>query len=802
MNNFLQAKKYFLEGNVFLESNNFLQAEISFIKSLELIPNRASTLINLSATQLKLRKYSEAEANAKKAITIESRNSEAHLNLGLIEKEYKRYEIAANYFDKAISLKPNYYEAWSNKGLTLYELKYFDEALTCYDKAITLEPDYYEAWSNKGVTLHEIKRYNDALTHYDKAISLKPDYAEGWSNKGNTLHKLKRYNDALTHYDKAISLKPNYYQAWSNKGVTLYELKHFDEALTYYDEAISLKPDFHETYLNKSITLIALRRFGEALICCDKALSFKIDYLEAWCNKGVTFHELKRFDEALICYDKALSFKIDYLEAWRNKGVTLYELKRLDEALYYYEKALHLQPNLDWTYGDLIYIKLQICNWSDLVDSIETISKNIKISKKVTQPFSLLALTDNPILHKKSSEIFIENKSPSNNFLGPISKHLQSSKIRLGYFSSDFYNHATSYLIAELFELHDKSQFEVFAFSFGPITNDEIRQRLNKSFDQFIEVGAKSDVDIAKLSRDLNINIALDLKGFTQDSRTSVFAYRAAPIQVNYLGYPSTMGADYIDYIIADKTLIPEQFQLHYSEKVVYLPNSYQVNDRKRLISDKKFTREELGLPQEGFIFCCFNNNYKILPATFKGWMRILKAVDGSILWLLQDNSWVVENLIKEAKKEGISGERLVFAERLPLSEHLARHRQADLFLDTLPINAHTTASDALWSGLPVLTLIGNSFASRVAASLLNAIGLPELITSTQEEYEALAIELANSSQRLADLKKKLANNRLTTPLFNTPLFTKNLEAAYIQMYQRYRAGLEPDHILINSQLS
>jgi predicted O-linked N-acetylglucosamine transferase (SPINDLY family) len=325
-----------------------------------------------------------------------------------------------------------------------------------------------------------------------------------------------------------------------------------------------------------------------------------------------------------------------------------------------------------------------------------------------------------------------------------------------------------------------------------------MRQRLEKSFDQFIEVSKKSDIAIAQLSRSLNIDIAVDLKGFTQDARTGIFSCRAAPIQVNYLGYPGTLGADFIDYIIADKTLISPELQSCYSEKIVYLPNSYQVNDRKRVISDKQFTRQELGLPEHGFVFCCFNNNFKILPATFEGWMRILKAVEGSVLWLFQDNAWAVENLKKEAEKQGIASDRLVFAERVPLAEHLARHRQADLFLDTFPYNAHTTTSDALWAGLPVLTLMGSSFASRVAASLLNAIGLPELITTTQEEYEALAIELALNPKKLTGIKLKLAKNRLTAPLFDTPLFTKNLEAAYIKMHERYTNDMEPDHFHID----
>ena len=473
------------------------------------------------------------------------------------------------------------------------------------------------------------------------------------------------------------------------------------------------------------------------------------------------------------------------------------ELKRYDEAIAHYDKALSLKSDIDWVSGHLLHTKMKICSWSGLFDSLEIISQKVMANEKVATPFPLLALNDDTFLHKKSSEIYIQSGYPFNPVLGPILKCPKSPKIRVGYFSADFHNHAIGYLMAELFELHDKSQFELVGFSFGPIANDEMRQRLLESFDQFVEVGRKSDVEVAKLSRDLNIDIAVDLKGFTQDARTGVFAHRAAPIQVNYLGYPGTMGADYIDYIIADKTLISPEVQSCYSEKVIYLPNSYQVNDRKRLISDRQFTRQELGLPESSFVFCCFNNNYKILPATFEGWMRILRAVEGSVLWLFQDNAWAVENLKKEAEKQGVAPDRLVFAERLPLPEHLVRHRQADLFLDTFPYNAHTTASDALWTGLPVLTLMGSSFASRVAASLLNAVGLPELITSTQEEYEALAIELALNPPKLADAKLKLANNRLTAPLFDTPLFAKSLEAAYIKMYEQYQTDLEPEHISI-----
>jgi predicted O-linked N-acetylglucosamine transferase (SPINDLY family) len=368
-------------------------------------------------------------------------------------------------------------------------------------------------------------------------------------------------------------------------------------------------------------------------------------------------------------------------------------------------------------------------------------------------------------------------------------------RIRIGYFSANYYNHAVAYLIAELFERHDRSRFEILGFSFGPDAKDEMSQRVSVAMDRFLDVRSLSDRSVAQLSREHEVDIAVDLMGFTKDNRFGIFAERAAPIQVNYLGYPGTTGADCMDYLIADRTLIPESSRQHYSEKIVYLPDSYQVNDSKRLISEKTSSRAEEGLPEQGFVFCCFNNNYKIVPGTFDRWMRILGQVEGSVLWLLEDNPWAGGNLRKEATRRGISPERLVFARRLPLAEHLARHRLADLFLDTLPYNAHTTASDALRAGLPVLTCLGEAFASRVAATLLRAVDLPELITTSEAEYEALAVEIALNSERCHAIRERLRQNLPTAPLFNTRSYTNHLEAAYGAMYERYQTGLPPEHL-------
>ena len=673
----------------------------------------------------------------------------------------------------------------------------FDGAELMLKRVLQVDSKNLLALNVLGLIKASETKYTEAANFFGSAARISPTDALIQFNLAKALTDSGNDKDAITHHKKAVALDPNNQEAWLSYGITTSNLGRYEDALVYYGNALRLKPDYSEALLSKGNVFYALKRYDEAIAHYDQALGLKPDYAEGWFNKGVALNELKRYDEAIAHYDQALSLKPDYAEGWSNKGVTLHQLNRYDEAIAHYDQALSLKPDIDWVFGDLLHTKMKICSWTSLAESLEIISKKVMANEKVANPFLLLALSDDPLLHQQCAKIYAQDRFPLNLVLEPLVKRPASQKIRIGYFSADFHNHATGYLMAELFELHDKNQFDLIGFSFGPITNDEMRQRLKKTFDQFIEVGNKSDIEITQLCRNLNIDIAVDLKGFTQDSRAGIFAHRAAPIQVNYLGYPGTMGAEYIDYIFTDKTLIPADSQSCYSEKVVYLPNSYQVNDRKRAISDKQFTRQDLGLPENEFVFCCFNNNYKILPATFASWMRILRAVDGSVLWLFQDNPWVVDNLKIESEKQGVAPNRLVFAERLPLPEHLARHRQADLFLDTLPYNAHTTASDALWTNLPVLTLMGSSFASRVAASLLNAIGLPELITNTQEEYEALAIELATNPQKLVEIKLKLANNRLTTPLFDTPLFTKNLEAAYIKMHERCLAGLPPECIYV-----
>ena len=773
------------------------QARVIYEEILKLNPMHFDALQLLGTIAAQTKQWDKALGLLTHALKINTTNASVYNNHGNVLKELKRLDEALTSYDRAIEFKRDYAEAYLNRGNTLQELNYLDEALTSYDRAIELRCDYAEAYYNRGNVLKELKRLEEALTSYDCAIEFKRDYAEAYLNRGNTLQELKRLDEALTNYDRAIEFKRDYAEAYYNRGTVLQELKRLDEALTSYDRAIEFKRDYAEAYYNRGNALQELKRLDEALISYDRSIECKRDYAEAYLNRGTVLQELNRLDEALTSYDRAIEFKRDYAEAYYNRGTVLQELKRLDEALTSYDRAIEFKPDYEYLFGFILHTKMFMYGWHNFEADVQSLSLRITEGQKSSPSFPLLALIDSLPLQLKTSEIWIKDKHPINPSLGSIPKYLRRNKIRIGYYSADFKEHPVSYLTAELFELHDKNRFELIAFYSGLPNSSNMHKRVASAFDRFIDVRLQSDKDVASMSRNLEIDIAIDLTGLTQHSRVGIFSYRAAPIQLSYVGYLGTMGAEYYDYLIADKTIIPLDSQQFYKEKIVYLP-SYQVNDSKREIADKIFTRVELNLSENGFVFCCFNNNYKITPPTFDGWMRILTAVPDSVLFLYAENKWTENNLKLEAEKRGVSQTRLVFGARISRSEYLARYRVADLFLDTLPYNAGTTASDALWAGLPVLTCMGESFASRYAASLLYAIELPELITTSQEQYEATAIELATNPVKLQAIRDKLERNKLTTALFDTPRFTKHIEAAYTQMYECYQADLPPDHIYMS----
>jgi predicted O-linked N-acetylglucosamine transferase (SPINDLY family)/regulator of sirC expression with transglutaminase-like and TPR domain len=739
----------------------------------------------------------QAESLYRQILQISPNHFDALHLLGQIACQTGQAAVALELIDRAIQINPEHAEAHFNRGNALFSLQQYQAAVHSYDKAILLKPEYAEAHHNRGSALYALQQYQAALASIDKAILLKPDYAEAFCNRGNALHALNRYQAAVASFDKAIQLRPDYAEAYFNRGNVLQVLRQHDAALQSYEKAIRLNPDNADLHHNRASALYALQQYQAALLSFDKAVLLKPDCAEACCNRGNTLYVLQQYQAALENYDKALLLRPDYADAYYNRGNTLLDLKQCPAALASYDKALLLKPDYEYLRGMRLFIRRLLCDWNNIESECRQLEAHIGRGLKVAQPFAMLALTGSPAAQKQAAQIYMRDAFPARSSAAAIPRRPKRDRVRIGYFSADYYNHAMSYLMAELYERHDRSRFEILGFSIGPEKMDEMRRRVSAAMDHFLDLRSRPDREVAELCRKLEVDIAVDLNGFTKHNRAGIFAGRAAPIQVSYLGYPGTMGADFMDYLIADPTLIPEASQTHYSEKIVYLPDSYQVNDSQRPISAKPCERASEGLPESAFVFCCFNNAYKISPSVFDIWMRVLGRVEGSVLWLFEDNPWAVDSLRNEAARRGIAPQRLVFAKSQPVAEHLARHQLADLFLDTLPYNAHTTASDALWAGLPLVTRTGETFAGRVAASLLCAVGLPELITTTESEYEELAVELAHNPQRLHTLHQRLQQNRPTAPLFDCASFTRHLEAAYTAIVDRYHAGLPPDHIHI-----
>ena len=718
--------------------------------------------------------------------------------LAVIHEQMGNLAAVLEFIDKIILLRPDYAEAFFSRGIVQKNLSRFADAVDSYDSAIRLNPGYVEAFIDRGSTLRELGRHAEALDSYSEAIRLRPESAEAFFNRGNILQELGRFEEALASYETAIRLKPAHAEAHNNRGNTLAKMLRWEESLPSYDRAIALKPNYAEAFFNRGTILEKLGRLEPALESLNKAIGVRQDVAEVFYNRGVVLERLNLLEDALASYERSIAINPEFAEAFYNRGVVLQELRRMAESIASFERASSIKPHLDMLTGLLLFTRMRVCDWRGyderMRDYLASVNKG-----DLTSPWCCLSLIGDPALHHEVARRFAETKYPASLIRGVRPPHQPGDRIRIGYYSADFYSHATMLLIAEMLKNHDRQRFEIFGFFFGPHANEAAQIRAATYFDQFIDVNSMSDMDVVALSRKLKVDIAVDLKGYTQYQRAGIFAARCAPIQVNYLGYPGSMGAQFIDYIIADKWVIPAQSRSYYTEKVVSLPQCYQPNGSRREVAARIFTRAELNLPERGFVFCCFNNNYKIHPDTFDCWMRILAAVDGSVMWLLADNPDVVENLQREARVRGINPVRLVFATRMSAAEHLSRHRAADLFLDTWPYGAHTTGSDSLWVGVPIITLAGRSFASRVGMSLLSSLGLEELVTESVAEYEALAVSLARDPVRLGMLKQRLLRARVSSPLFDGRRLVRELESAYMSMVDRLRLGLPPDVIEIQA---
>ena len=716
------------------------------------------------------------------------------LQQALAHHQAGRLAQAETLYRQVLQSCPDHPDGLRLLGLIALQVGQYAMALPLLDKAIQARPGFAEAYVDRGNALHRLQQYQAAVESYDKAIRLKPGFAEAYSDRGVALFRLGLYQADLESCDRAIRLKPDLAAAHGNRGAALLGLRQYKAAQESCDRAIRLNPGLVEAHGNRAGALLELQQYQAALKSCDEAIALKGDYAEAHGNRGGALEGLGQYDAALESYDKAILLSPDSANFWSNRGSVLYRLNNYRAALESFDKAMLLNPECDYLPGMRIHTKRSICDWEGIESQCQQLEAGVNRNERVTHPFVMLDISYSPEVQRRAAEIFVRDKFPPRS-TAAFKSRPKRDRIRIGYFSADFGDHPMCSLMAEIFERHDRSRFEILGFSFGPDETDEMRMRVSAAMDRFLDVRSMPDQEVARLSRELEVDIAVDLMGFTDNCRTGIFAERASSIQVSYLGYVGSMGANYIDYLIADHTVVPEGSQSHYSEKVVYMPDCYQANDSRRVPSTKLYTRAGEGLPEGGFVYCCFNNTFKITPGTFDLWMRILAQAEGSVLWLLESNQWAAENLRKEASRRGVSPDRLVFAKRLPLAEHLTRQTLADLFLDTFPYNAGATASHALWAGLPILTCMGETFAGRMAASLLRAVGLPELATCTDAQYVALAVELAFNAERYREIRERLMRNRLIAPLFDVSGFCRHLEIAYTALYERHQIGLGPENI-------
>jgi len=654
------------------------------------------------------------------------------------------------------------------KGLALHKAGKLEEAKLIYEKLLTIDQNNFELINLLGVISLQQRNFNDAITQINKAISINSNHHALYNNLGVAYKEIENYKDAIKNFNKAIQLNPDYAEAYNNLGIIFKKKYQYKESYNNYEKAIRLNPN----------------------------------YAEAYNNLGLLYQDIKNFKKSIINFSKAIKLKNNYIDAYKNRA-NIYSLEKEHLlAIKDYNKLKTLEPDKENIYESLIFFnKSQICDWKDykkIIRKIENYLINNQIIIDYINPWKLLSWTDSLEIIKNNANNY--NNKEYNYIVDDKKKIFNFSikkKIRIAYYSPDFRRHAVSHLIANVFECHDKNNFEIIGFHFAKFRDDDMTKRISKTFDKFFDVKDISDQDLISQSKKLEIDIAIDLSGHTADNRINIFSKKVAPVQINFLGYPGTVGP-YMDYIIADKNLIEPKNEKFYFEKIIYMPDCFQPYDSKKNTLHNNYNRKKFNLPDSGFIYCCFNSVYKINPIIFNSWMRILKKTKNSFLCLLENNDFCKENLITEAYKRGVDTNRILFSPLVDYEDIFQRFKFCDLFLDTFPYAAHTTASEALSSGLPLLTMRGESFQSRVSSSLLKNLRIPELITSNIEDYENYAIYLRNNSEKLREIKEKLILSVKTSDTFNTKIYTQNLEKAYQQIYENYNQNLAPENIYIN----
>lgn len=704
-----------------------------------------------------------------------------------------RLDKARRLYRRTLELQPQEVRAVHLLGVIAAQTQHSDEAVRLFSEAAMLAPQIAAIHNDLGNAQADLARYGSAIESYDRAIALAPDWADPHYNRANALFEQGSYPAAVAAYRRAIALAPAHAAAFANLGNALRATGDYHEAAASYERALALRPGNPGMLNNRGVALLDANRPEAAIGCFEAAIALKADYVEAHVNLANALRRLHRYEAAAAAYAAAIRHRPAYAQAHADHGVCLYDLRRYEAAVQSFDRARALDPAVDVSSMRLHCLQ-QLCDWRGREQELTALAARIERREPVSNPFLFFALSGSAALQLELAASWAARKCAVEDALPPAPRRGRHEKIRVGYFSPDFYNHPVSILMADIFEMHDRAKFEVSALSYGPAVHDPLRARLTRAFDRFIDVHGQSERRIAAAGRDLELDIAVDLAGYTGEAK--IFAYRPAPIQVSYLGYVGTLGAGFMDYLIADEALIPAASRGYYHEKILYLP-SYQANSRTRTAAAHPPTRAQLGLPAEGFVYACFNSNHKITPEAFDRWMSILRRVEGSSLLLYAEHPAAERNLRREARARGMDEARLVFSPRLPYPEYLARFRAADLFLDTAPFNGGTTVADALWAGLPVLTSSGEAFSSRYGASLLTALNVPELIASTPAEYEDAAVALAADAQRMVSIRRKVAAGLDASALFDPARCTRNLEAGFTAIYARDRAGLAPDHVWV-----
>jgi protein O-GlcNAc transferase len=753
-------------------------------------PNLSAGQIQQALTHIHGGQLPQAEALCRLVVAREPQNFNGLQLLGHIALQGRDYSSAAKWLTAARSINSGNAAVHSNLAVALLALRRPREALDCCDRALALQPQYPEALLNRGNALCALDQPDEGLASYDRAIALAPALYGAHAGRANALLTLKRYEEALASCRRALGLDSRNVDAWCLGGNILLLLKRPEVALTAFDRALALAPDSPEALNSRGAALRDLKRPAEALAAYEQALRRRPDFAEVYCNVANIGLDTGRYEEALGHCERALRIRPDFLEALNIRGTALRVLKRYQEAAATYQEILAAAPRYGHALSHLLFARGNLCDWSERAEHASSIEQRIESGESASTPHTFLWIADSAAAQLKCARLYAAEQFPA---AAPLwaGERYRHDRLRIAYLSADFYDHPVAHLIAGVLEHHDRSRFETIGVSLHrePVAG-AMHARMRQAFEHFHDVSDATDRDIAVQLREREVDIAVDLTGHTRGGRLGILAFRPAPVQINYLGFTGTSGASYMDYLIGDGVGVPSGLGPFFSERIVRMPHSFLPNDDRQPIAPESPRRRDLGLPEPAFVFCAFNNAYKLNPVMFDLWMRLLKETPGSVLWLRGSESAVVANLKREAQVRGVDAARLVFASRMAnMDAHLARYRQADLFLDTVPYGAHATARDALWAGLPVLTCSGNAFASRVAASLLTALDLTDLVTTSLDGYAARALELAHSAQILAALRSKLAHQRATHVVFNTDLYRQHLESAYVTLHERQCRG-------------